>query len=161
MFAERVKTSNDAASQIAGRERRRHRHRPKGSSPVIEVSRRSRSGQDLQTTLRRIDHDNDGPVALVAECTQQLSSLFAQVTFWGADEDREVESALGVSLVYRTLDRLHLTRREGITSGHYIHPPLRLVWLRVRRPSLHRRSRSARPTTTTPGGTSDREPTRA
>ena len=51
VLAEGVQASDDSASEVAGAERRRHRHRTKRGRPVVEVLGRQLPGQDLQAAL--------------------------------------------------------------------------------------------------------------
>jgi hypothetical protein len=69
VFAQRVKPSDDPAGQVSSGERRRHRHRTKRRRPVVEVPRGGCARQDLKSTLRWIDHDDDRAGATCSEGT--------------------------------------------------------------------------------------------
>ena len=70
VLAQCVQSGNDAACEVTRRERRRHRHRAEGRSPVVEVASCDCPREDLKTPVRGVDHNDHRAVSIAAKGTE-------------------------------------------------------------------------------------------
>ena len=119
VLGQRVQASHDAASEITGGKRRRHRHRTERRCAVVKGPGGVIPGQDLQSPGSRIHEHHHRRTCAPTESAEQPTTVRAEVFVRRTDVDRVGQSTLLLGLPQRTFDRTRLAGRKSITSGHY------------------------------------------